>query len=57
MREIIEYEIIETLEYFNKHFNEHPKYKLERKGTPFKVRVVALYHDSMENGYYTWHDY
>lgn len=57
MRGIIEYEIIETLEYYKKHFNEYPKYKLERKGTPFKVRVVALYHDSMENGYYTWHDY
>lgn len=56
MREIIEYEIIEELERLYD-FDEYPEYKLEHKGTPFKVIVVALYHGSMENGYYTWDDY
>lgn len=43
------------------YFNNYSKYKLEHTGTPLKVRVVALYHDSVGNRYeepdYTWHDY
>jgi hypothetical protein len=47
MKKTKEDAIREAQEYFNK----YSKYKLERKGTPLKVRVVALYHDSMGNKY------
>ena len=57
MKKTKEDAIREAQEYFNK----YSKYKLERKGTQLKVRVVALYHDSMGNKYaepnYAWHDY
>lgn len=47
----------EAMEYYNK----YSKMKLAETGVPMKVRVVALWHDSMGNRcaepYYTWHDY
>ena len=49
--------IREAQEYFNK----YSEMKLRKTSAPVKVRVVALWHDSMGNKldkpFYAWHDY